>query len=254
MMRETIIELIDVKKTLKGVNVLNGLNLKIHKGEILTVMGMSGVGKSVLLKHLIGLMKPDSGKILIYGKDISKLAGNELDKIREKFGYLFQDGALFDSMDVLDNITFPLKERTNYSYKAIRKKSMDLLKHVGLEGIEKKWPDELSGGMKRRVAIARSLVMEPEIILFDEPTTGLDPIICASIHNLIVESHSIFDFTAVIISHEVPRIFEIATRVAMIYEGKIIQVGTPDEIMNSTNSFVQQFIKGSLKGPVNAIF
>ena len=254
MMRETIIELIDVEKSFEGIKVLDGLNLKVEKGDILAVMGASGVGKSVLLKHLIGLMKPDSGKILIYGRDITKVRSKELDRIREKFGFLFQDGALFDSMDVLHNVAFPLKERTNYSYQAIIEKSKELLAHVGLRGIEQKWPDELSGGMKRRVAIARALVMEPEVILFDEPTTGLDPIICASIHHLIAESHKRFDFTAVIITHEVPRIFEIATRVAMIYEGKIIEVGTVEEIQNSKNPIVQQFIKGSLEGPINAIF
>ena len=254
MTKETIIELIDVRKTLEGVNILDGVNLKIESGEILAIMGMSGVGKSVLLKHLIGLMKPDSGQIFIYGKDITKLKGSELDKIREKFGFLFQDGALFDSMDVLHNVAFPLKERTNYSYIAIRDRALEMLLHVGLTGIEKKWPDELSGGMKRRVAIARSLIMEPEIILFDEPTTGLDPIICASIHHLIAEAHKKFDFTAVIISHEVPRIFDIVTRVAILFQGKIIEVGTPEEIKNSKNPVVRQFITGSLEGPVNAVF
>jgi phospholipid/cholesterol/gamma-HCH transport system ATP-binding protein len=254
MTEEAIIELIDVRKTLEGVNILDGVNLQIKRGEILAIMGMSGVGKSVLLKHLIGLMKPDSGQILIYGQDITKLKEKGLDKIREKFGFLFQDGALFDSMDVLHNVAFPLRERTNYSYNAIMDRALEMLLHVGLKGIEGKWPDELSGGMKRRVAIARSLIMEPEIILFDEPTTGLDPIICASIHHLIAETHKKFDFTAVIISHEVPRIFDIVTRAAIIFQGKIIEVGTPEEIKNSKNPVVRQFISGSLEGPVNAIF
>lgn len=254
MTGETIIRLVDASKSFNGVKVLDNLHMEVKKGEILVIMGPSGVGKTVLLKHLIGLLKPDSGKILVDSEDIAALKGEEINSIREKFAFLFQWGALFDSMTVLENVAFPLKERTRLSSKAIIEKSLDILAGVGLKGSEDKWPDELSGGMKKRAALARALVMEPEIILFDEPTTGLDPVICSSIHHLIAESHKKFNFTGVIISHEVPGIFEIADRVAMLFGGQIIEIGTPEEIQNSENPAVQQFIKGSLEGPIDAVF
>jgi len=254
MMEEVIIELINVSKSFNGVKVLKNINLKIRKGERIVIMGPSGVGKTVLLKHLIGLLKPDSGKIIVDGRDITTMRGESINKIRKKFAFLFQWGALFDSMTVLQNVAFPLQERGRFDQKTIMEKAREMLVHVGLKGVENKWPDELSGGMKKRVALARALVMEPEIILFDEPTTGLDPVICSSIHHLIAESHKKFNFTSVIISHEVPGIFEIADRVAMLYDGRIIEIGTPQEIKNSENPAVQQFIKGSLEGPIDAVF
>jgi phospholipid/cholesterol/gamma-HCH transport system ATP-binding protein len=254
MSREPIIRFIDVTKSFNGVKVLDRLNLEVFRGEILVIMGPSGVGKTVLLKHLIGLLRPDNGRILVYGEDITTMKGDDINRIRERFAFLFQWGALFDSMTVLENVTFPLRERTRLRDEEIMERALDVLAHVGLRGSEGKWPDELSGGMKKRVALARALVMEPEIILFDEPTTGLDPVICSSIHQLIAESHRKFNFTGVIISHEVPGIFEIADRVAMLYDGRIIEIGTPSEIMNSGNGAVQQFIKGSLEGPINVVF
>jgi phospholipid/cholesterol/gamma-HCH transport system ATP-binding protein len=254
MREDVIIRFVDVTKSFNGVKVLNRLNLEVLKGEVLVIMGPSGIGKTVLLKHLIGLLKPDKGKIMVNGEDITTMKGDDINRIREKFAFLFQWGALFDSMTVLENVAFPLRERTRLSDKEIIERSLDVLAHVGLKGSEDKWPDELSGGMKKRVALARALVMEPEIILFDEPTTGLDPVICSSIHHLIAESHRKFNFTGVIISHEVPGIFEIADRVAMLFDGKIIEIGAPKEIMNSENQAVQQFIKGSLEGPINVVF
>lgn len=251
--KRPIIELIGVKKYFNELKVLDNLNLKVYKGENLVIMGPSGVGKTVLLKHLIGLMMPDSGRVIVDGRDITLLRGDEINRIRERFAFLFQWGALFDSMTVLENVAFPLQERGNLDSRTITEKAMEMLAHVGLQGTENKWPDELSGGMKKRVALARALVMGPEIILFDEPTTGLDPVICSSIHHLIAESHRRFNFTGVIISHEVPGIFEIADRVAMLYDGRILEIGTPEEIKNSDNPAVQQFIKGSLEGPIDAV-
>ncbi|MBI5025604.1 MAG: ABC transporter ATP-binding protein [Nitrospirae bacterium] len=249
-----MIELIDVEKSFNGLKVLDGVTLKIEAGEIITIMGKSGGGKTVLMKHFIGLLKPDVGQVLIDGEDITFLKGKELDRIREKFGFLFQGGALFDSMTVLQNITFPLIERTDLDVETINDRAINVLTHVGLKGTEGKYPAELSGGMKKRVALARALVMEPEILLFDEPTTGLDPIIRTSIHQLIKDAHREFGFTGVIISHEVPGIFEVSDRIAMLHEGKIIEVGTPEEIINSSNPAVRQFVTGSIEGPIETIF
>ncbi|HCC68792.1 MAG TPA: ABC transporter ATP-binding protein [Nitrospiraceae bacterium] len=249
-----MIELIDVKKSFNGLKVLDGVNLKIEAGEIIIIMGKSGGGKTVLIKHFIGLLKPDAGQVLIDGEDITLLKGKKLDRIREKFGFLFQGGALFDSMTVLQNITFPLIEKTDLDIETINDRAINVLTHVGLKGAEGKNPAELSGGMKKRVALARALVMEPDILLFDEPTTGLDPIIRASIHQLVKETHKKFGFTGVIISHEVPGIFEVSDRIAMLHEGKIIEVGSPEEIINSSNPAVRQFVTGSIEGPIATIF
>jgi len=254
MVRKNIIELIDVKKSFNGLKVLDGVNLKIEAGEIIIIMGKSGGGKTVLIKHFIGLLKPDAGQVLIDGEDITLLKGKKLDRIREKFGFLFQGGALFDSMTVLQNITFPLIEKTDLDIETINDRAINVLTHVGLKGAEGKNPAELSGGMKKRVALARALVMEPDILLFDEPTTGLDPIIRASIHQLVKETHKKFGFTGVIISHEVPGIFEVSDRIAMLHEGKIIEVGSPEEIINSSNPAVRQFVTGSIEGPIATIF
>lgn len=254
MKEDIIIRLIDITKSFNGVKVLNNLNLDVRKGEVLVIMGPSGIGKTVLLKHLIGLLRPDSGRVIVDGEDITTLKGDEINRIIEKFAFLFQWGALFDSMTVLGNVAFPLREKTKLSNKEVIERSLEILAHVGLRGSEDKRTDELSGGMKKRVALARALVMEPEIVLFDEPTTGLDPVICSSIHQLIARSHERFNFTGVIISHEVPGIFDIADRVAMLFDGKIIEIGEPQDIINSKNYAVRQFVNGSLEGPIKAIF
>lgn len=245
-----MIKIIDLYKSFNGQNVLNGVNLTIQGKEIVTVMGKSGGGKSVLLKHLIGLIKPDKGKILIEGVDITILNRRERDKMRENFGMLFQGGALFDSLTVFGNVAFPLSEKTKLSTSEIQDRVMHALEDVGLKDVEKKYPAELSGGMKKRVAFARALITEPKIVLFDEPTTGLDPIITGSIHMLIETTHEKYGYTGVIISHEVPKIFEITNRVAMLHNGVIVEVGTPEEIQNSTNPVVRQFITGSHEGPI----
>ncbi len=245
-----MIEIIDLHKSFNGQKVLNGVNLKIAEKEIVTIMGISGCGKSVLIKHIIGLLMPDKGRILIEGVDITKLETKELDKIREKLGVLFQGGALFDSLTVYGNIAFPLREKTKLSREEVRDRVMHALEDVGLKGMERKYPGELSGGMKKRVAVARALISEPAIVLFDEPTTGLDPIIASSIHVLIKSTHKKYGYTGVVISHEVPKIFEITDKVAMLHNGIIIEVGTPEEIQNSTNPIVRQFITGSHEGPI----
>jgi phospholipid/cholesterol/gamma-HCH transport system ATP-binding protein len=227
--------------------VLRGLDLDIATGEIMVVIGRSGGGKSVLLKHLIGLLRPDSGTVAVDGVDITRLRGGELDRVRERYGVVFQGGALFDSMSVADNVAFPLRERSRLGHAEIRGRVDEKLEQVGLGGMGHKNPAEISGGMRKRVAIARALVTEPEIVFFDEPTTGLDPILVNTIHHLIVELHRKFRFTAVMVSHEIPEIFEIADRVAMLHEGVIVEVGAPDAVRASANPIVQQFIRGDVE-------
>ncbi|HXA95407.1 MAG TPA: ABC transporter ATP-binding protein [Candidatus Dormibacteraeota bacterium] len=227
--------------------VLRGLDLDIATGEIMVVIGRSGGGKSVLLKHLIGLLRPDAGAVIVDGTDITRLRGRDLDRVRERYGVVFQGGALFDSMSVSDNVAFPLREKSRLGAAEIRGRVDEKLQQVGLAGMGHKDPAEISGGMRKRVAIARALVTEPEIVFFDEPTTGLDPILVNTIHHLILELHRKFRFTAIMVSHEIPEIFEIADRVAMLHEGAIVEVGPPDAVRASTNPVVQQFIRGDIE-------
>jgi phospholipid/cholesterol/gamma-HCH transport system ATP-binding protein len=232
--------------------VLNGLSLEITRGEILAIVGRSGTGKSVFLKLLIGLLRPDSGRVLVVGEDIHRARGRRLDRIREHLDMLFQGGALFDSLTVEENIAFPLREKTKMSAAEVHAAVTGCLKGVGLEGIEPKYPAELSGGMRKRVALARALVQRPDIMLFDEPTTGLDPILVRAIHKLIYDTQKQFGYTAVIVSHEIPQIFEIASRVAMLHDGMIVEVATPEQFQHSPNPVVQQFITGRLEGPLQS--
>jgi phospholipid/cholesterol/gamma-HCH transport system ATP-binding protein len=248
-----MITLRNVHKSFGAQKVLDGLNLEIPEGKITAVIGPSGEGKSVLLKHLIGLMQPDSGQVEVDGESILGLRRSELNRIREKFGMLFQNVALFDSMTVFENVAFPLQEKTDLPADEIRRRVLSALEDVGLKNIENKFPDELSGGMKKRVGLARAVVLDPRIILFDEPTTGLDPIIKRAIHQLIKDTHAKFGFTAVIVSHEIPEIFDVAQNVAMLFRGEILQYGTSEEIMNSEHPAVRQFISGSLDGPIQMI-
>jgi phospholipid/cholesterol/gamma-HCH transport system ATP-binding protein len=243
----------NVHKSFGSQKVLDDLSLDIPEGKITAVIGPSGEGKSVLLKHLIGLLQPDSGQIEIDGESIIGLRRSQLNRVREKFGMLFQNVALFDSMTCFENVAFPLQEKTKLSKDEIRGRVLSALEDVGLKNIESKFPDELSGGMKKRVGLARAVVMNPKIILFDEPTTGLDPIIKRTIHQLIKDTHEKFGFTAVVVSHEIPEIFDVAQNVAMLYRGKILQHGSPSEIENSDHPAVRQFISGSLDGPIQMI-
>jgi len=248
-----MIKLTNLHKTFGSQTVLDGLNLTIPEGQITAIIGPSGEGKSVLLRHIIGLMQPDSGQIEIDGESIIGIRRSQLNRIREKFGMLFQNAALFDSMSVFENVAFPLREKTAFSKSEIRSRVLSALEDVGLKNVEQKFTDELSGGMKKRVGLARALLLNPKIILFDEPTTGLDPIIKRAIHHLIKETHEKFGFTAVIVTHEIPDIFDIAQNVAMLFRGKILQAGSADEIRTSTHPVVKQFISGSLDGPIQMV-
>ncbi|OHB27298.1 MAG: ABC transporter ATP-binding protein [Desulfuromonadaceae bacterium GWB2_53_15] len=248
-----MISLSNVYKCFGTQTVLNGLDLEIPAGQITAIIGPSGEGKSVLIKHMIGLMQPDSGQIEVDGESIVGIRRSKLNQIREKFGMLFQNAALFDSMNVFENVAFPLQEKTKLSKDEISVRVLSALEDVGLKNVGHKFTDELSGGMKKRVGLARAVVLNPKIILFDEPTTGLDPIIKRAIHQLIKETHAKFGFTAVIVSHEIPEIFDIAQNVAMLYQGKILQFASADEIRSSTHPVVKQFISGSLDGPIQMI-
>lgn len=233
--------------------VLRALDLDIYPGEILVVVGRSGTGKSVLLKHICGLLRPDRGQVLVGGEDMHRARGRRLAELRDRFGMLFQGGALFDSMTVADNVAFPLREKTKMSAAEISKSVKDLLHDVGLDGVDDKFPAELSGGMRKRVALARALGRRPDIILFDEPTTGLDPILVHAIHQLIYETHAQFGYTAVIVSHEIPRIFDVASRVAMLHDGAIIEAAEPETFKQSSNPVVRQLISGHLEGPLRVM-
>ena len=233
--------------------VLNNLNLDIYPGEILAVIGRSGTGKSVLLKHICGLLRPERGQVIIDGEDMLLARGRRLAQLRDRFGVLFQGGALFDSMTVAANIAFPLREKTKMTAAEINQAVKSMLHDVGLADVEDKYPAELSGGMRKRVALARALAPHPDIMLFDEPTTGLDPILVSAIHQLIDDTHAQFGYTAVVVSHEIPRIFDVATRVAMLHDGAIIESAEPEAFRQSRNPVVQQLISGHLEGPLRVM-
>jgi len=245
-----MIKLVNVCKSFGKQKVLDGLDLDIEAGTITMIIGRSGGGKSVLLKHIIGLLRPDSGEVLIDRVDITKLGDRDLNEIRKKFGMLFQEAALFDSMTVGENVAFPLREHTRMKEREIRETVADRLRAVGLTGVEEKMPSELSGGMRKRVGLARAIAMHPQIVLFDEPTTGLDPVMTEAINRLIIDTQKQFNFTCVVISHDIQSIFEIGDRIAMLYEGKIIEYGTPEELRASRNPVIVQFLAGSIDGPI----
>lgn len=227
--------------------VLRGVDLSVAPGELMVVIGRSGGGKSVLLRHILGLVRPDGGHITIAGQDVTSLRGRALDRVRERFGVVFQGGALFDSLTVLQNVLFPIREKRRLPADTLLPRAQEALAQVGLADMGHKFPAEISGGMRKRVAIARALVTEPQLVFLDEPTTGLDPILVNSIHHLIVTLHRKFNFTAIMVSHEIPEIFRIADRVAVLHEGQIRQVGTPAEIEGSEDPVVRGFIQGEIE-------
>jgi phospholipid/cholesterol/gamma-HCH transport system ATP-binding protein len=247
-----MIQMEDLYKSFGDVEVLKGVSLEVKKGEILALIGGSGHGKTVILKHVAGLMKPDRGCVYVNGKDVSNLRGDELEDLRSHLGFLFQSGALFSSSNVFDNVAFPLREKTHLDERQIREKVLHVLEQVGLRGTEDKYPAQISGGMIKRTALARSLVRNPEIMLFDEPTTGLDPVIAHTILDLIKSIHKDLGFTGIIVSHELSRVFQIVQKVAMLHDGVILFVGTPEEIMASRDSVVWQFVTEALRIPSSA--
>ena len=239
-----MIKVSGLRKSFRGQPVLRGVDLEVPDGSITIIIGRSGEGKSVFLMHLLGLLHPDSGRIEVDGVDVTGLRGRAMDEVRKRYGVVFQGGALFDSMTCRENVAFPLREKLRLCNAAIAKRTDAALDQVGLSGVGDKYPEEVSGGMRKRVAIARALATEPEIIFFDEPTTGLDPVLVNTIHHLILDLHRRFRFTALMVSHEIPEIFEIADRVGMLHEGRILEVGPPAMIQASQNAIVRQFIRG----------
>jgi phospholipid/cholesterol/gamma-HCH transport system ATP-binding protein len=248
-----MIRVVDLHKKFGRQEVLKGIHLELATGKVTTIVGTSGCGKTVLLKHLNALLLPDRGSVLIDGTDITKLDKEELYEMRGRFGVLFQGAALLDSMTVLDNVAFPLREKTEMSEGEIRKKVEERLEQVGLEGMGYKYPAELSGGMRKRAGLARALIMDPEIVLFDEPTTGLDPVLATGIHQLIARTQKNFGFTAVVVSHSIPQVFEISDYVAILANGIIEEFKSTKEFQVSQNPVVQQFIRGETEGPIQAL-
>lgn len=245
-----MITLHNIHKAFGEQVVLQGLNLSIPAGAITAVIGPSGEGKSVLIKHMIGLLSPDSGTVTIEGSDLATMSRSELNRFRERFAMVFQNAALFDSMTVYENMAFPLEEKTRISREEIDTRINAALMEVGLKDVLHKFPDQLSGGMRKRVGFARALLLQPQVVLFDEPTTGLDPVMRNTIHQLIVATQRKFGYTAVIVSHDIPEIFDVADYVAMLYRGQILAFGTAQEMKHSTNPVVRQFVSGSLDGPM----
>jgi len=245
-----MIEIINLCKSFGGHVVLDNLNLTINTGETTVIIGRSGCGKSVLLKHIIGVLKPNSGQVFIDGRDVTKLAERSLKDIRMKFGMLFQGAALFDSLSVWENVAFGMLEHTTKHKDEIMKRVTECLGLVELSGVENLKPAELSGGMRKRVGLARAICMKPEIILYDEPTTGVDPIMGDAINTLIGELHDKLKVTSIAVTHDMTSAYKIADKIAMLYNGRIIAVGGPEEIKNTKDPIVKQFIYGKAEGPI----
>lgn len=231
--------------------VLNGVTFNVNRGSVTSIMGRSGSGKSVLMRHLIGLEKPDTGEIVIDGENIVGMKSKDLNRIRRRLGVLFQEGALFDSLSVKENVAFPLREHRHLEESMLQEIVEDKLTKLGMKEHQHKFPAELSGGMRKRAALARALALEPEIVLFDEPTSGLDPITRAAIYRLIDETHSKSSITYIIVSHDLEGILDISDRILMLFDGKIEYQGSPSEIRESRDPVVRQFVTGSLEGPIS---
>jgi phospholipid/cholesterol/gamma-HCH transport system ATP-binding protein len=248
--KEAVIRIVDVHKAFGAHRVLSGVTCSMPKGEITVVMGPSGTGKSVLLRHIVGLLFPDSGDVVVEGKHVPQLNEDQLLGLRRDIGMLFQDGALFSSMNLYDNVAFPLRQHTRNSETKIREIVMSRLREVGLAGAEKRMPSELSGGMRKRAGFARALVLEPRILLFDEPDSGLDPVRTALLCELIKEIQRKYGSTAVVISHDIKAVFEIADHIVLLHGGRVVDEGSRAAIQKSTKEFTRQFIKGAVAGPL----
>ena len=242
-----VIEMKDVHKSFGSQKVLNGVNLTVNKGETLSIIGNSGCGKSVLVKHLIGLLQPDSGTIIVEGHDINQISDNELTEVRKKFAMVFQGAALFDSLNVYENVSFGLRRiKKDMPEERIKMKVAEVLDMVGMPNIEKKMPSELSGGMKKRVGLARAIAMDPEILLYDEPTTGLDPVMSRIIDDLIIKMQTLLNVTSIVITHDMMSVFRMADRVVMLYDGKIIEGGSPEHLYEIEEPHLKFFFMSSI--------
>ncbi|MBI4974472.1 MAG: ABC transporter ATP-binding protein [Candidatus Omnitrophica bacterium] len=250
MEKEVVIKAENVIKKFGERTILNGISLEVYRGDTFVIMGGSGCGKSTFLRHITGALKPDSGKIYLLGKDLTRVSDDEMDALKKKIGMCFQSAALFDSMTVGENVSLPLREHTKLERGVIDIVVKMKLELVGLRGFEDLMPSQLSGGMRKRVGLARAIAMDPEIVFYDEPTAGLDPIVAGVIDKLILDLSKKLSITSIVVTHDMKSVFSIADRVAMLYEGKVLEVGTSDEIKRSNNPSVQQFISGSPDGPI----
>jgi len=250
MEKEPVIVIKDLIKTFGDRRVLDGVNLTINKGETFVLMGGSGCGKSTLLRHMIGSHKPDSGSVSLMGQNLAELDEDKSDSIKKKIGMLFQSAALFDSMTVGENVSLPLREHTNLDDSVINIVVKMKLELVGLRGFEDLMPSQISGGMRKRVGLARAIVMDPQIVFYDEPTAGLDPIVAGVIDKLILDLTKKLSITSVVVTHDMNSVFRIADRIAMLHKGRIVISGTKEEIEKSDNGLVKQFVKGNPDGPV----
>ena len=250
---EAVIRVKNLTKKFGERTVLNEVNLDIYEGETLVVMGGSGCGKSTFLRHLIGAMRPDSGEVWMFGKDIAKASADEMDQIRKNFGMLFQSGALFDSMTVGENIALPLREHTKLDDNIISIIVKMKLELVGLRGFENLMPSQLSGGMKKRVGLARAIAMDPKVVFYDEPTAGLDPVMTGVIDKLTMDLTKKLNITSVVVTHDMNSVFRIADRIVMFHQGNIIETGTPAQVRASRNPIVKQFVSGDTEGPISFV-
>lgn len=248
--KKAAISVQNVVKYFDDRKVLDGVSLDIYPGETFVIMGGSGCGKSTLLRHMIGAIQPDAGKVYIGEKDLTAMSEEGREKVKRRFGMSFQSAALLDFLTVEENVSLPLKEHTNLDPEIIKMIVKMKLSLVGLQGSENLMPSMLSGGMKKRVGLARAIAMDPEIVFYDEPTSGLDPVVCAVIDNLIMDLSKKLLLTSVVVTHNMESVFRIADRVAMLYNGRVLEIGTSEEIKNSKNEIVQQFIQGKLEGPI----
>ncbi len=249
-MDSPLIKISDLHKSFDDQKVLEGVDLEIYEGDSITVIGQSGCGKSVLLKHIIRLLEPDEGKIFFDGEDLSELSFKQLISVRQRTGMLFQSAALFDSLTVAENVGLGLKEQRELSNNEIENVVAEKIELVGLTYAADKYPSELSGGMRKRAGLARAIACKPEVLLYDEPTTGLDPITADMIDELIVELNKILNVTSISVTHDMKSAFKIANRIVMLYQGKVHFDGTPDEVRNTDDPVVQQFINGNATGPI----
>lgn len=245
-----MIEIRNLQKSFNGKAVLRGVDLDIPEGETQIIIGRSGCGKSVLLKHIIGLIKPDGGQIFVDGEEVTSLSSRELYRMRRKFGMLFQGAALFDSMTVEENVALGVREHRMFDEPEIQRRVAEKLELVGLPNTQQMKPAELSGGMKKRVGLARALMMDPEFVLFDEPTTGLDPITSDAINDLIIDCTNKLGVTSIVVTHDMTSAYKVGHRFSMLHEGQVIFTGTPEEVRNTTHPIVRQFIEGRAEGPL----